>query len=141
MTLPTETQHQAPHKPTILVVDDTAENLSLLASLLETDYTVRLANGGSRALKIAQGDVVPDLILLDILMPDVDGFEVCRQLKAHPKTANVPVLFLTAKTAIEDEELGFQLGAVDYITKPISPPRVLARVRAHLSLKEARDDR
>lgn len=126
------------HRPTVLVVDDTPQNLSLMRDLLETDYTVKLAPGGERALKIAALEP-PDLILLDIMMPEIDGYEVCRRLKADPLTADIPVIFLTAKTQTQDEELGFALGAADYIAKPISPPIVLARVKAHLQFKQARD--
>eukprot|EP01034_Spumella_vulgaris_P038997 gene38997-48160_t len=126
-------------KPVVLVVDDTPDNLSLMSGLLSGDYTVKVAPGGARALKIAQGDVPPDLILLDIMMPEMDGYEVCRQLKADPRTAAIPVIFLTAKSEVKDEQHGFKLGAVDYITKPVSPPIVLARVRTHLTLKASAD--
>ena len=125
-------------RPTILVVDDTPQNLALMRDLLETDYTVKLAPSGERALKIAQSQP-PDLVLLDIMMPDLDGYEVCRRLKANPQTADIPVIFFTAKTETQDEQMGFALGAADYITKPISPPIVLARVKAHLLFKQARD--
>ena len=125
-------------RPTILVVDDTPANLSLLANLLNTQYRVKVANSGAKALELAVLEA-PDLILLDIMMPEMDGFEVCRQLKANPRTARVPVLFLTAKTQIEDEEHGFALGAVDFIHKPISPPIVAARVRAQLDIKAWQD--
>lgn len=125
-------------RPTILVVDDTPQNLALMRDLLETDYTVKLAPSGARALKIAQNQA-PDMVLLDIMMPDMDGYEVCRQLKADPATADIPVIFFTAKTETQDEQMGFALGAADYITKPISPPIVLARVKAHLLFKQARD--
>ncbi|MCX7179031.1 MAG: two-component system response regulator [Proteobacteria bacterium] len=126
-------------RPTVLVVDDTPQNLSLMSDLLESDYQVKVAPGGARALKIARSNAPPDLILLDIMMPDMDGYEVCRQLKADPLTAAIPVIFLTAKTESQDEQRGFSLGAVDYITKPISPPKVLARVKTHLTLKAAAD--
>jgi signal transduction histidine kinase len=125
-------------RPVILVVDDTPQNLALMRDLLETDYIVKLAPSGERALKIAKTQLV-DLILLDIMMPDVDGYEVCRQLKADPVTTDIPVIFFTAKTETQDEQMGFALGAADYITKPISPPIVLARVKAHLLFKQARD--
>ncbi len=127
-----------PQRSTILVVDDTPQNLALMRDLLEADYTVKLAPNGERALKIARAQP-PDLILLDIMMPDLDGYEVCRRLKADPQTEDIPVIFLTAKTETEDEQLGFALGAADYITKPISPPIVLARVKAHVLFKLARD--
>lgn len=127
------------HKAMVLVVDDTPDNLILMNDLLKNDYTVKIANGGERALKIATSDSPPDLILLDITMPDIDGYEVCKQLKANPKTMNIPVIFLTAKAGIEDERIGLELGAVDYITKPISPPIVMARVKNHLALKAMGD--
>jgi signal transduction histidine kinase len=123
-------------KPTILVVDDTPDNLILMSSLLNGDYQVKIANGGAKALKIAASDSPPDLILLDIMMPEMDGYEVCRQLKLNPRTMHIPVIFLTAKSEVEDEKKGLELGAIDYITKPISPPIVLARVKNHLALQE-----
>ncbi|MDT8990703.1 two-component system response regulator [Curvibacter sp. APW13] len=127
------------NKPTILVVDDTPDNLSLMRELLKTDYQVLLANGGERALKLAAMVPPPDLILLDIMMPGMDGYEVCQRLKHNPQTRDIPVVFLTAKTDIDDEQHGLELGAVDYITKPISPPIVLARVKNHLALKAHTD--
>src|SRR5436189_4607286 len=126
-------------KQTILVVDDTPENLQLVHGLLKDDYRVKVAKRGEAALKIAATLPVPDLILLDIMMPVMEGYEVCKKLKADPVTAEIPVIFLTAKVEIEDEEQGFAVGAVDYITKPISPPILKARVRTHLMLKGARD--
>ena len=126
----------APHRPTILVVDDTPQNLSLMSGLLEEHYVVKLAPSGARALKIAATSP-PDLILLDIMMPEMDGYEVCTALKATPETAGIPVIFLTAMDTMEDEERGLLAGAVDYITKPISPPILMARVRNQLALKEA----
>ena len=126
-------------KATILAVDDTPDNLLLISGLLKEEYHVRVANGGERAIKIAQSDNPPDLILLDIMMPDIDGYEVCRILKADQKTSHIPIIFLTAKTEIEDETHGLEIGAVDYITKPISPPIVLARVKTHLALKRMQD--
>ncbi len=128
----------SPHRPTILVVDDTPQNLSLMSSLLEEYYTVKLAPSGARALKITATNP-PDLILLDIMMPEMDGYEVCRQLKANPASRDIPVFFVTAITEIESEETGLALGAADYITKPISPSIVLARVRNQLALKAAAD--
>jgi signal transduction histidine kinase len=125
-------------RPVILVVDDTPQNLALMRDLLDSEYIVKLAPSGERALKIAQEQPL-DLILLDIMMPDIDGYEVCRRLKASPLTADVPVIFFTAKTETQDEQTGFALGAADYITKPISPPILLARVKVHLLFKQARD--
>jgi len=126
-------------RPTVLVVDDTPDNLSLMSGLLKDDYKVKVASSGEKALKIAASDTPPDLILLDIMMPGMDGYEVCRQLKADPATRHIPVIFLTAKSEVEDEKMGLELGAVDYITKPISPPIVLARVASQLALKASAD--
>jgi len=126
-------------KPVVLIVDDTPENLTVMNALLKDDYRTKVAHNGERALKVAQSDPRPDLILLDIMMPGMDGYEVCQQLKADPKTAGIPVVFLTAKVEVEDEQKGFDVGAVDYITKPISPPIVLARVKTQLTLKAAAD--
>jgi putative two-component system response regulator len=126
-------------KPTVLVVDDTPDNLSLMSGLLKDLYKVKIANNGERALKVAMTGTPPDIILLDIMMPVMDGYETCRHLKANTETRDIPVIFLTAKAEIEDEMRGFELGAVDYITKPISPPVVLARVKTHLQLKRMSD--
>jgi putative two-component system response regulator len=125
-------------KKTVLIVDDTAENLTLMNGLLKDLYRTRIANNGERALKIA-AESPPDLILLDIMMPGMDGYEVCRRLKSDAGTKHIPVIFLTAKVEVEDEQKGFDVGAVDYITKPISPPIVLARVQTQLTLKAAAD--
>lgn len=122
-------------KATILVVDDTPDNLALMSNLLKIDYKVKIANSGEKALRIAASNSPPDLILLDIMMPDMDGYEVCQELKRKPATMSIPVIFLTAKNEVEDEKKGLELGAVDYITKPISPPIVLARVKNHLALR------
>ena len=126
-------------KSTILVVDDTPDNLTLMSGLLKDLYKVKVANNGERALKIATSDSPPDLILLDIMMPEMDGYEVCRRLKADSSTRHIPIIFLTAKVEVVDETLGFELGASDYITKPISPPIVLARIETHLSVKHMQD--
>jgi len=126
-------------KCTVLVVDDTPDNLSLMSDLLRSDYKVKLAPSGERALQIVGGESKPDLILLDIMMPDMDGYEVLRRLQFNPDTEDIPVIFLTAMSAAEDESIGLVLGAVDYITKPINPAIVMARVRNHLQLKRARD--
>jgi putative two-component system response regulator len=125
--------------PTILIVDDTPENLSVLGELLQSSYRVRAANSGRRALQIAHSIPAPDLILLDVMMPEMDGFDVLAELRSKPATANIPVIFVTAMDATEDEERGLDCGAVDYITKPIRPAIVLARVRTQLELKQARD--
>ena len=126
-------------KQTILIVDDTPDNLALISSLLSDLYKIKIATSGKKALQIAYSQDPPDLILLDIMMPEMDGYEVCRQLKNDSQTADIPVIFLTAKSDVEDETKGFELGAVDYITKPVSPPIVLARVRTHLQLKRVTD--
>ena len=125
--------------PTVLVVDDTPDNLVLVSELLGDSYRVKVANSGARALKAAQTDPVPDLVLLDIMMPEMDGYEVCRQLKAAAATRDIPIIFLTARADSDDERLGLELGAVDYITKPMSPSIVLARVQTHLALKATAD--
>ncbi|KAF0221628.1 MAG: putative two-component system response [Rhodospirillaceae bacterium] len=124
---------------TILVVDDTPDNLAVLSSLLKDDYRVKVASSGEKALKVAAAANPPDLILLDIMMPGLDGYDVCQRLKLNPATRDIPVIFLTAKSDVDSERRGLELGAVDYITKPISPPIVLARVRTHLELKAASD--
>ncbi len=124
---------------TVLVVDDTPDNLTLMGNLLADRYHVRVANSGEKALRIAQSATPPDLILLDIMMPGMDGHEVCRRLKSHAATRDIPVIFLTARSESEDERAGLALGAVDYITKPISPPILLARVHTHLALKATAD--
>ena len=126
-------------KQTVLVVDDTPDNLSLITALLKDLYRVKIATTGNKALQIAFSNEPPDLILLDIMMPEMDGYEVCRHLKGDSQTAEIPVIFLTAKSDIEDEVKGFELGAVDFIVKPISPPIVLARVGTHLRLKRVID--
>lgn len=122
-------------KPTILVVDDTPDNLTLMSGLLKDLYRVKVSNRGVKALEIANTVPQPDLILLDIMMPEMDGYEVCRQLKANPDTESIPVIFLTAKNETEDEAHGLQLGAADYLTKPVNPAILLARVKNHLQLK------
>ncbi len=121
-------------RETVLVVDDMPENIRIIADLLAADYNVKVAKSGERALEIAAGDARPDLILLDIIMPDMDGYEVLQSLKANPLTHPIPVIFITALMRPEDEERGLQLGAVDYVTKPISPAVVQARVKTHLAL-------
>ena len=126
-------------KPTILVVDDTPDNLTLMSAVLRDTYKVKVANHGEKGLKIAASGNPPDLILLDIMMPDMDGYEVCRHLKANPVTRGIPVIFLTSRTDVEDEQKGLALGAADYIAKPVSPPIVLARVAAQLALKASAD--
>lgn len=124
---------------TILIVDDTPENLLLLSELLQPHYQVRAASSGRRALQVATTNPIPDLILLDVMMPEMDGYAVLAHLQADPRTASIPVIFVTALDRTSDEERGLKLGAVDYISKPIKPMIVLARVKAHIELKAARD--
>lgn len=125
-------------RPTLLIVDDSPENLTVLGELLQDSYTVRAANSGARALELAALQPQPDLILLDIMMPDMDGFQVLARLRADALTQDLPVIFVTAMSADADEELGLALGAADYITKPIRPAVVLARIRNQLELRQAR---
>jgi two-component system, sensor histidine kinase and response regulator len=122
-------------KPTVLIVDDTPENIALVSSILKGFYRTKAATNGDKALEMAFSANPPDLILLDIMMPGIDGYEVCRRLKANPASSDIPVIFFTSKSRMEDEEMGFQFGAVDYIAKPVSPPIVLARVKTHLDLQ------
>lgn len=124
---------------TVLVVDDSPENLELMGGLLGDLYRVKVANSGSRALKILEGELLPDLILLDVMMPEMSGWDVCRVIQSTKRLAHIAVIFLTAKTSPDDEKLGFDLGAVDYISKPINPATLLARVKTHLSLKRMSD--
>jgi putative two-component system response regulator len=122
----------------ILVIDDEKFFIDVIVELLNGEYKVSVAMDGEQGLRRAQADPPPDLILLDILMPDKDGYEVCRELKENPATRDIPVIFLTVKSEVVDEVKGFELGAVDYILKPISPPIVKARVATHLALNRAR---
>ena len=125
-------------RPTLLVVDDVAANIDILLGTLSEDYTVRVATDGAAALSSVK-KAPPDLILLDIMMPGMDGLEVCRRLKDDPTSRAIPIIFLTALTEDADEARGLKLGAVDYITKPFNPAIVSARVRNHLELKKHRD--
>jgi two-component system sensor histidine kinase/response regulator len=118
----------------VLIVDDTPENIALVSSILKGRYRTKVAINGEKALALAFSADPPDLILLDIMMPGMDGYEVCRRLKADATTSEIPVIFLTSKSLEQDEKTGFDLGAVDYITKPISPDLVIARVKTHLEL-------
>ncbi len=122
-------------KPLILIVDDTPTNIQVLAESLRVDYRVRVAGSGKTAFEIIAKVGAPDLILLDVMMPEMDGYEVCRRLKQVPETRDVPVIFVTAKADTLDEEYGLNLGAVDYIAKPFHLPIVAARVRNHINLK------
>ena len=127
-------------KPSILIVDDTTENLDVLKEALIDEYMVRPATNGPLALRLAAMEPQPDLILLDIMMPEMDGFEVCCQLKSNINTQDIPVIFVTAKSGPQDEVEGLEMGAVDYLTKPISPPIVKTRVRTHLALRNFNQD-
>ena len=132
MTKPTE-------KKLILVVDDAPANLQIVRSILKDDFMIRVATSGAKALDLAKAKPQPDLILLDVEMPEMDGYEVCCILKATPEAKDIPVIFLTGKTETDDETKGFEVGAVDYIHKPFSPAVVKARVHTHLVLREARE--
>jgi putative two-component system response regulator len=126
-------------RDTVLVIDDSPEILGVVNELLKSDYRLKAANGGEKGLRLAAADPKPDIILLDIMMPDLSGHEVCRRLKAERSTRDIPVIFLTAMNNEADEETGFALGAVDYIAKPISGPILLARVKTQLVMKRAAD--
>ncbi len=130
--------NQFPRKPIVLVVDDMPANLQLINELLREQYQLRVAVSGEQALQIVDR-VLPDLILLDVQMPGMDGYEVCRRLKSNPKTMDVPVLFLSARNEDEDQCLGLELGASDYLSKPVNPPILLARVQTQMRLKLAAD--
>lgn len=134
-----ETVDSTMDRMTVLVVDDTKENLTVIGQLLRPYYHVRVANSGARALQAVEVAPRPDLILLDVMMPDMDGYEVLKALRQQPVSHDIPVIFVTALAADTDEELGLSLGAVDYVTKPIKPALLLARVKAQLELKKARD--
>jgi len=129
---------QTAEKPLLLVVDDSAENLQVLNALLKDDYRLKLAKSGAKGIEIAQQHPQPDLILLDVMMPEMDGFQVCENLKADPKTTAIPVIFLTALNEVADETNGFRKGGSDFITKPFNPDIVKARINTHLELQRAR---
>ena len=131
--------NDTPQRPTILIVDDVPTNVQILAEALSPLYRIKVASNGLDALYIARRTPHPDLILLDVMMPDMDGFEVCRQLMQDQETHKIPVIFVTAKSGESDEELGFNLGAVDYIAKPFVIPIVKARIRNHIRLKQQAD--
>ncbi|MBI4891643.1 MAG: response regulator [Acidobacteria bacterium] len=124
-------------KKLILLVDDAPANIQVAHAILKDQYKTRIATSGAKALELVKVQPAPDLILLDVMMPEMDGYEVCRRLKADTATHDIPVIFLTARTEAQDETMGFEVGAVDYIHKPFSPPVVLARVNTHLALREA----
>jgi diguanylate cyclase (GGDEF)-like protein/PAS domain S-box-containing protein len=139
MTIPSSAALAAPRKPAILIVDDAPDNISLLrAMMLRQGYQTFVASSGERALEIAQR-IQPDLVLLDIVMPGLDGLETCRRLKAHPATAGIPVIFMSARGETEDIVAGFDIGAADYIPKPLRMEEVCARVRAQLRLSSGSD--
>ena len=123
-------------RQTVLVVDDAPENIDVLVGVLNEEYRVKAATSGERALQIATSAATPDLVLLDITMPLMDGYEVCRRLKSNPATRRIPVIFVTARGDAEDETRGFELGAEDYVTKPVHPAVVRSRVRTHLALHD-----
>ena len=128
------------YKPLILIVDDTPSNIQVLAETLRADYRIKVASSGAAALDVAGREgAKPDLILLDVMMAGMDGYEVCRRLKNNPDTQGIPVIFVTAKNDAPDEEYGFRLGAMDYIAKPFHPPIVKARVQNHINLKMKTD--
>ena len=122
----------------ILIVDDTPLNIGVISGALKDSYKTKVATNGEKALALASAEEKPDLILLDIMMPGMDGYEVCSRLKADPVTSEIPIIFLTGQTSAEDETRGFEVGAVDYVHKPFSPAVVKARVRSHILLREAR---
>lgn len=122
-------------KPTILIVDDMAANIAILSDLLKDDYRIKVAKSGKKALEIVNAHEIPDLILLDIEMPGMNGYDVCKELKNSSATSNIPVIFITAKSDVKDEEYGLNLGAVDYITKPFHPTIVKIRIKNHIALK------
>lgn len=124
---------------TVLIVDDSPENIDLLGEILKNKYKIKVALNGIKALKIAMSEYPPDIILLDIMMPDMNGYEVCLRLKSDAKTQDIPVIFVTSMSEIEDEKKGLEIGAIDYITKPFSSAIVKARVKNHIELKEARE--
>lgn len=123
-----------PSKPVVLVVDDTPFNIDVLRGVLSSAYTLKVATNGEKALALANSHPQPELVLLDVMMPGMDGYEVCRRLKQQENTRNIPVVFVTSMSEVEDERKGFESGGVDYITKPVSPPLVQARVATHLRL-------
>lgn len=126
-------------RPTVLIVDDMKSNRQILASALDDDYDVLTAESGARCLELCQSEPLPDLILLDIIMQDMDGYEVCKALKSNSKTQSIPIMFVTALSEPDQEERGLNLGAVDYITKPFHLPIIKARVRNHMMLKKKTD--
>src|SRR5215469_9434290 len=131
--------HRIADKNILLLVDDDPENIEIVNSILGDRYEIRVAKNGVKALELANTEPTPGLILLDVIMPHMDGYEACKHLKEDAKTRDIPVIFLTGKTDVADETRGFEVGAVDYIHKPFSPPIVTARVRTHLMLRDAHE--
>src|SRR5271163_2361938 len=127
----------AGQKKTLLVVDDAPANIQVVQSILKDEYKIRVATSGEKALELVKTQPHPDLILLDVVMPGLDGYQVCEQLKAAPETRDIPIIFLTGRTEIDDETKGLELGALDYIRKPFSPAIVKARVRTQLLLRDS----
>src|SRR5271167_2044493 len=123
--------NQADQKKIVLVVDDAPANIQIVKSILKDLYKIRVATSGAKALELAKITPPPDLILMDVMMPEIDGYEVCRHLKLGPETRDIPVKFLTGQTHVDEETRGFEVGAVDYIHKPFSPAVVKARVHTH----------
>lgn len=124
--------------PLLLIVDDAAENLQLLSSLLHGRYRIKVAKSGEKALELLQDESLPDLILLDIVMPGIDGYEVCTRIKSDVRTSKIPVIFLTALNEVNDETKGFRSGGADFITKPFNPDIVLASIKTQLDLQSER---
>jgi adenylate cyclase len=125
-----------PHRKLVLIVDDVPTNLAVATGALKELFRTKVATNGEKALKIANGVDKPDLVLLDVMMPGMDGYEVCRRLKANPETARIPIVFITAKTCAEDRAKGMEAGAIDYIHKPFDAPALIERVQAHLGAQE-----
>ena len=123
-------------KKLILIVDDTPTNITVISGVLKDQYRTKVATNGEKALAIAASAEKPDLVLLDVMMPDMDGYEVCRRLKANPETASIPIVFITAKTSEDDRERGIEAGAIDYIHKPFSAPILIERVQAYLGQQD-----
>lgn len=123
----------------VLVVDDSIDTLKIIGELLKKEFAIKIATNGETALKIAQSHTPPDLILLDVMLPDINGYEVCKLLKKEPATADIPVIFLTSKNEVEDEARGLGVGAADYIVKPVYPAILTARVKTHLLMKKMHD--
>lgn len=128
------------NKPKILIIDDERLFLNIIVDLLKDEYVTCTAEDGESALKHLDEEILPDLIILDIILPKMNGYEICKKIKANNKTRNIPIIFLTVKTDVDDETKGFEAGAVDYITKPISPPVLKARVKTHIALTKAHNE-